>query len=71
MDTGTADNLLQAGNFVRSIQDSQQVIISCLEEIAFKKGWIDLQHLKLQSKKYSKTNYGKYIERIVSENDGG
>lgn len=70
MDTGTADNLLQAGNFVRSIQESQQIVISCLEEIAFKKGWINLQQLKEQAKKYSKTNYGKYIERIVRENDG-
>ena len=71
MDTGTADNLLQAGNFIRSIQENQQIMIACLEEIAFQKGWINLQQLKDQSKKYSKTNYGKYIERIVSEHHGG
>jgi glucose-1-phosphate thymidylyltransferase len=68
LDTGTHASLLDAGNFVRMIEERQNVKIGCPEEIAFSEGWIDEAALRTLSQLYLKTEYGQYLVRIA---DGG
>lgn len=63
-DTGTHASLLDAGNFVRTIQERQGVQTGCLEEIAFNQGWIDEDALKKFQAFYTKSSYGKYLNRL-------
>ncbi len=66
-DTGTPDRLNDASDFVKAIELRQGIQIACLEEIAYKNNWISKeQTLKLASK-YSKTDYGAYIKKVVGE----
>lgn len=65
LDTGTHENLLEAAEFVSIVQRRQGVMISCIEEIAYRKGFIDIEQLEKLSKPLMKTQYGKYIQRIV------
>lgn len=69
LDTGTPDGLLQASNFVQSIQNSQGLYIACLEEIAWRKRFITLDQLKEFGKRYASSDYGKYILNLGVEND--
>jgi glucose-1-phosphate thymidylyltransferase len=66
LDTGTHDDLLQASRFVHTIIERQGVQVGCLEEIAFEQGFIDEKILKIACKKYQKTNYGLYLEQLIS-----
>ena len=66
-DTGTPDRLGDASDFVKAIELRQGVQIACLEEIAFRNGWITKEDVLKQAKKYSKTEYGKYLKRISEE----
>ena len=68
LDTGTHDSLLDAGNFVRTIEERQNFKIGCPEEIAFTEGWIDEAALRDLARPYLKTEYGRYLLRIA---DGG
>jgi len=65
LDTGTHDSLIDAGQFVQTIEHRQGLKIACLEEIAFDKGWITLDKLSEQSEILKKTNYGEYLSKIV------
>ncbi len=67
LDTGTHDSLLDAGDFVRSIQHRQGLQIACLEEIAFQKKLISLDQLRALIPKYEKTAYGQYLQRLVDD----
>jgi glucose-1-phosphate thymidylyltransferase len=67
LDTGTHDSLMEAGQFVQTIEHRQGFKIACLEEISFKEGWIDLDQLKSQATIFSKTGYGQYLSKIVKE----
>ncbi|HRW93709.1 MAG TPA: glucose-1-phosphate thymidylyltransferase RfbA [Thermotogota bacterium] len=69
LDTGTCDGLLEASNFVQAIQRRQGLYIACLEEIAFRKGYIDRQQLLHLAKQVEKTEYGEYLLRLVDEED--
>lgn len=64
LDTGTTKGLLDASNFVYAIQSRQDLCIACLEEIAYKKGYISKEELINLSKPLLKTDYGKYIEKL-------
>ena len=64
-DTGTHDALLETASFVQTIQKRQGLQISFPEEIAYKKGWINSEKLKSLSKKYLKTDYGKYLKDLA------
>lgn len=64
LDTGTTKGLLDASNFVYAIQSRQGLYIACLEEIAYTKGWISKTNLMKLSKSLSKTDYGKYLEKL-------
>jgi glucose-1-phosphate thymidylyltransferase len=65
LDTGTHASLLQAGNFVETIQERQGLQIACLEEIAYQKGWIDAEALLNQAQRLGKTEYAAYLKRLV------
>ena len=67
MDTGTFSSLLDAGNYVRTLQDRQGSRISCLEEIAFKQKWIDVENLEEVIQKYNKTDHGNYLKTLLEE----
>jgi glucose-1-phosphate thymidylyltransferase len=67
LDTGTHDSLLDAGNFVRTLQKRQGVQVGCLEEIAHAHGWIDDQTLAIQAKALGKSVYGSYLKRLVAK----
>jgi glucose-1-phosphate thymidylyltransferase len=66
LDTGTHEDLLQASRFVHTIIERQGVQIGCLEEIAFEQCFIDEKTLKISCEKYHKTNYGYYLEQLIS-----
>jgi glucose-1-phosphate thymidylyltransferase len=61
LDTGTYQSLLQAGSFVEAIQNRQGLKIACLEEIAFRKGWIDKDALRAIGESMKKNDYGRYL----------
>jgi glucose-1-phosphate thymidylyltransferase len=65
LDTGTHDALLEASNFVATIQKRQGFYIACIEEIAYRLGYIDEEQLKKLAKPLMKTEYGKYLEEIA------
>ncbi|MGL5056023.1 MAG: glucose-1-phosphate thymidylyltransferase RfbA [Fusobacteriaceae bacterium] len=65
LDTGTFDGLLEAGNFVKTIQSRAGIMIACLEEIAFSKNWISKEELLKRARELSKTAYGDYLLSLV------
>ncbi|MGD8607707.1 MAG: glucose-1-phosphate thymidylyltransferase RfbA [Myxococcales bacterium] len=65
LDTGTPDALLQAANFVQTIQQRQGLRASCPEEIAFRKGWIDAEQLARLAEPLIKTEYGQYLRDLA------
>ena len=69
LDTGTHESLLEAADFIRTIEDRQNLKVGCPEEIAFLNGWIDEGELLALAKPYLKTQYGRYLERIVKDPD--
>lgn len=67
LDTGTHASMLQASNFVEAVQNTQGTYIACLEEIAYRQGWISSQQVIELAKPLMKTGYGKYLVSIVEE----
>ena len=67
LDTGTHQSLLQASNFVGSIEERQGLKIACLEEIAFRKGYISKEQLLELAKPFSKNQYGQYLIKVANE----
>ena len=65
LDTGTTDSLLEAGNFVRTIQHQQGVEISSPEEVAYINGWIAADDLAAAAETYGKSAYGAYLQAVV------
>jgi glucose-1-phosphate thymidylyltransferase len=65
LDMGTKDSLLEAGDFVRTIEKRQGLKIGCLEEIAFQQGWLGLDQLNAQATDYGGSEYGKYLRQLV------
>lgn len=65
LDTGTHASLLDAGNFVRTLQERQGLQTGSPDEIAFDKGWISREHLLDRAERYSKNEYGRYLRRLV------
>jgi len=66
LDTGTNESLLQACNFVETIQERQGLRIACLEEIAFRKGWISRDELAEQGAAMKNSAYGEYLQRLAA-----
>ncbi|MFW2501954.1 glucose-1-phosphate thymidylyltransferase RfbA [Clostridium diolis] len=69
LDTGTHSSMLQASNFVDAIQNTQGIYIACLEEIAYRKGWITSEKVIELAKSLMKTGYGKYLMDMVEEGE--
>lgn len=67
LDTGTHDSLSEASTFIEVIEKRQGLKIACLEEIAFKQGWIDSAKLKEVAQPMLKNDYGKYLMSLISE----
>lgn len=65
LDTGTHDSLLDAASFVETIEKRQGFKVACLEEIAYRQGWLTSDKIKQQSAKLAKTNYGKYLKLLL------
>ncbi|UUY09830.1 glucose-1-phosphate thymidylyltransferase RfbA [Pseudomonas sp. J452] len=67
LDTGTHDSLLEASQYVQTIEHRQGLKVACLEEIAFQHGWIDREQLLSQAKAFGKTGYGQYLYQLAGE----
>jgi glucose-1-phosphate thymidylyltransferase len=65
LDTGTHDSLLQAAQFIQTIQARQGLMVSCPEEIAYSKGWIDAARLQDLARPLAKTGYGQYLLQLA------
>ena len=65
LDTGTMDSLIEAANFVQLIEKRQSVKIAALEEIAYNKGWIDVDTLLASAERYGKSPYGEHLKRVA------
>ena len=69
LDTGSPDALIQAANFIQTIEKRQGLQIACPEEIAFRRGWIDAEELGRQAEALSKTEYGRYLKRLIDDKE--
>jgi glucose-1-phosphate thymidylyltransferase len=67
LDTGTHESLHAAGGFVETLQSRQGLKISCIEEIAWRKGWIDDDRLRERANAYAKNEYGRYLLGLLEE----
>jgi glucose-1-phosphate thymidylyltransferase len=70
LDTGTHESLLQASNFIQAIQDRQGLKVACIEEIAFRQGYIDARRLAELGRSMKKNSYGDYLLRLAREEAG-
>jgi glucose-1-phosphate thymidylyltransferase len=66
LDTGTHDSLLEAGQFISTIENRQGLKVACPEEIAFRKGWINKNELKILAKDLIKNSYGEYLIKLTT-----
>ena len=64
LDTGTHDSLLEAANYIETINKRQGLMVLCPEEIAYHNAWISTEELLALAEKYKKTHYGKYLQRL-------
>ncbi len=67
LDTGTHDSLLDASQYVQTVEKRQGLKVACLEEIAYQQGWIDNDHLLARAKALGKTGYGQYLYKLAEE----
>lgn len=71
LDTGTHESFLQASNFIETIELRQGLKVACLEETAFKMGYIGKEKVLNQAERYNKTEYGQYLKDLVLEDERG
>ena len=67
LDTGTFDSLIDAANFVQTLERRQGMKIACPEEIAWRSSWIDAQQLERLAKPLAKSGYGVYLMRLLRD----
>ena len=67
LDTGTHESLLEAGMFVQTVEHRQGLKIACLEEIAYRNGWLTVEQMLAQGKLLEKTGYGQYLLKLAHE----
>jgi glucose-1-phosphate thymidylyltransferase len=71
LDTGTHESLLEAGQFIATIERRQGLKVACPEEIAWRQRWIDAEQLARLAQPLSKNGYGQYLQQLLEEGDGG
>ena len=71
LDTGTFESMMQASEYVKVIEDRQGFKIGCIEEIAYRAGWIDLDALRALAAPLIKSGYGSYLAELAASEDGG
>lgn len=67
LDTGTHESLHEAASFVQTVQNIQNLHIACLEEIAWRNGWLTKENVETRAKPLEKTAYGQYLLRLISK----
>ncbi|KEA50594.1 glucose-1-phosphate thymidylyltransferase [Mangrovibacter sp. MFB070] len=67
LDTGTHDSLIEASQFINTIEKRQGMKVACLEEIAFRNNWMTTEDVIRQAERFSKTDYGRYLNMLVKE----
>jgi glucose-1-phosphate thymidylyltransferase len=67
LDTGTFASLMQAGQFVQVLEERQGLKVGCIEEIAYRNGWIDAEQLKQEANKLLKSGYGQYLLNLIKK----
>lgn len=67
LDTGTHESLLEAGMFVQTVEHRQGLKIACLEEIAYRHGWLTQEQIQVQGELLSKTGYGQYLLKLARD----
>lgn len=67
LDTGTYDSMLDAGNFIRTIETRQGLQVACLQEIAYDNGWMTKEQIRQTCANLGKTNYSQYLMRLIEE----
>ncbi len=70
LDTGTHESLMQAANFIRVIEERQSLMVACVEEIAYRLGYIDAKQLEALARPLVKNGYGQYLMRILETGQG-
>ena len=69
LDTGTHESLIQASNFIQTLQDRQGLMVSCLEEIAYKLGWISAEKVARVAEPMKRNEYGQYLLRMLEQEE--
>jgi len=69
LDTGTHESLIEASNFIQTLEARQGLKVSCPEEIAFRKGFINAEQLKALAKPLAKNAYGKYLMKLLKSDN--
>ena len=69
LDTGTHQSLLEASMFIQTIENRQGLQVACLEEIAFRNGWIDKEAINDAIKNYNKSSLSSYLSKLINENN--
>ena len=69
LDTGTHESLLQAGSFIQAVQERQGLMVACVEEIAWRQGWIGEEALRAAAREMKGTGYGRYLEQLAERGD--
>ncbi|AMO48159.1 glucose-1-phosphate thymidylyltransferase [Kosakonia oryzendophytica] len=67
LDTGTHDSLVEASQFIHTIEKRQGMKVACLEEIAYRKGWLSKEQVAEQAKRMAKNDYGRYLLMLINE----
>ena len=67
LDTGTFDSLMEAGQFIEVLEKRQGLKVGCIEEIAYRNGWINDEQMQALANKYKKSGYGLYLENILNK----
>ena len=65
LDTGTYDDMLDAANYIRTLENRQGLQVACLEEIAYDNGWMTADELQKAAEVYQKTSYGQYLLKLL------
>src|SRR4029453_6894913 len=67
LDTGTHQSLLEAAEFIKVLETRQGLKVACLEEVAWRLGWLDRSALERQADRHGKSSYGTYLRRLIDE----